>query len=246
MNPRSFRVLTLLFMLVFVTASEASIVSAGPSPAVHLDLAAMVLRPSDFVAVGIGQECSREISATRGIPVVHIGEPLAPSGGAIPDRGAMAASQAERIQFTHHAATHRTGNACEQRQFRSSAVLEYRNETAAATGMDAMYNVWADSTKLVETKVTERIGDDAFYMEGSFRGPDRETEYTRAMLVFQSGNIVSVIVITSASSVAMPDQADVEALGLIQLGRIRSELNGDLTVAQSIASPRRQSHTESW
>jgi|GEM_PF-5565803 len=243
MNPIYVRVFTLLVVLLpAIAVNWNGIVSAGPSPSVHLDLAAMVLRPSDFVATGIEQECSRELPATRSIPVMHNREPLGPTGGVIPDREALAASGAERIQFTHHAAAHRTDDSCKQRQFQGSAVFEYRDETTAAVGMAAMYNVWTDSTKLAETKVTQDIGDEAFYMEGSFRSADRARDDTRVMLVFRSGSIISVIAIASVSPATLPDQADIEKLALLQLGRIRSVLNGDLRVAESIASPLRQSH----
>lgn len=242
MNPTSIRALTLLFVLITAIVMDGSrIVSAGTS-SVHLDLAAMVLRPSEFGTFGIKQECHVARPGTRSITTTSGSGPLGPTGGVIPDHRALAASGANRIQFTHHAAQHRTDDACGQLQFQGVAILEYQNEATATAGMDAMYNVWIDSTKLVEAKVTRQIGDDAFYMVGSFRGSNRETDDTRAMLVFRSRNIISVIVITSISPATMPSQRDVEELALLQLGRIGSVLNGDLRVAGAIAPHQRQSH----
>ena len=106
-------------------------------------------------------------------------------------------------------------------------ILEYDTADDAGNGLDAMWHVWSSSDTLLEERLTQKIGDDAFYLEGEGIDNYSGLPTERTLLVFQRDTIVAGILTYNSNSDGAFSQDINEALGNTVLQRVEAGLAGN-------------------
>lgn len=226
--------LLIFFPLLTGTASaekgDITILNASErSKQAPLDLPAMTLRPADLTGEGMG-----DFGQSFGVLTsdAHEASEFVAYSDIDPesdDITAFADADAERYYIQEIDDSHYDEG--EGTIFYNIKVvvliLEYNEAGDAGNGLDAMWHVWSSSDTLLEKRLNEKIGDDAFYLEGEGVDNYSGLPTERTLLVFQQDNIVAGILTYNSNSDGTFNQDINEALGHTVLQRVADGLDGN-------------------